>query len=481
MSSRRISRPRALSPRPLSAAAVVLAPWLVAGLVAGGATAAAAPLHPGGAAAPAPSSVSAQATPAPVPVTGDDDLGEWATGIPAPSAATEPAPPAPTTRSELSADLTTSIAGNLATRGRDARLGSAFSGQVVDLATGKALWSRSTTTARLPASNQKLVTAYVAMKSLGGPATLTTPVMQGRTYRSSIYVKGVGDPTLTSTRLNAMASTTASRLKAQGIGTVNVFVDDSLFPAPTNATGWKAEWVPEEVAPVRALVVDQVNVADTSLNAGYVFADQLRSQGLTVKAVRRAVVEAGAGTLATTTSPSIGSMAQVMLSASHNDYAEALYRLAALRRGYPATWSGAKANALDVLRRYGVHVTGLSFYDGSGLSRSDRMTVTTALYLLKRMRLQADVDTVVFAAPGMPTAGVSGTLRTRFTTSPTICAKGVVRAKTGSLDDVVTLSGIAPGEDGRERLFSLLVNYNTATTSARAAVDALAATATGCY
>jgi D-alanyl-D-alanine carboxypeptidase/D-alanyl-D-alanine-endopeptidase (penicillin-binding protein 4) len=81
----------------------------------------------------------------------------------------------------------------------------------------------------------------------------------------------------------------------------------------------------------------------------------------------------------------------------------------------------------------------------------------------------------------MPTAGVSGTLKTRFTTSPTICAKGAVRAKTGSLDDVVTLSGIAPGEDGRERLFSLLVNYNTATTSARAAVDALAATATGCY
>ena len=174
-------------------------------------------------------------------------------------------------------------------------------------------------------------------------------------------------------------------------------------------------------------------------------------------------------------------MVQTMLNASQNDYAEALYRLAAIKRGYPASWSGAKANAMDVLTRYGVYRTGLSFHDGSGLSRSDRMTVTTALYILKRMRLQQDVNSVVFAAAGMPIAGESGTLKSRFTTTPTVCARNIVRAKTGSLDDTVTLSGIAPGKDGRERLFSLLVNYNTATTDARVVVDALAATSTGCY
>jgi D-alanyl-D-alanine carboxypeptidase/D-alanyl-D-alanine-endopeptidase (penicillin-binding protein 4) len=174
-------------------------------------------------------------------------------------------------------------------------------------------------------------------------------------------------------------------------------------------------------------------------------------------------------------------MVRVMLNLSHNDYAESLYRLAALKRGYRADWAGARANALDVLTRYGVSRTGLSFYDGSGLSRSDRMTVTTAVSLVKHMRLQSDVNSVVFASTGMPVAGVSGTLQDRFVTAPTSCAKGIVRAKTGTLDDVVTLSGIAQGKDGRERLFSILVNGNTATTSARAAVDALAATATGCY
>ncbi|KRE54593.1 D-alanyl-D-alanine carboxypeptidase/D-alanyl-D-alanine-endopeptidase [Phycicoccus sp. Soil748] len=378
-------------------------------------------------------------------------------------------------------DLTSSIATKLTTRAKDTRLGTAWSGQVVDLATGRAVWSRSTTTTRLPASNEKLITAYVAMKSLGGGATLTTSVLQGSRYKSSVYLKGVGDPTLTSARLKTMASTVASTYKAQGITAVKVFVDDSLFPAPTNATGWKAEWVPSEVAPVRALVVDQVNVMDTSVNAGYVLANQLRSYGLTVNGVGRAVVETGSTTVAGSTSPSVGSMVQAMLNVSQNDYAEALFRLAALKRGFAGDWTGARANALQVLQRYGVYTKGLVFYDGSGLSRSDRMPVTTALYLVKKMRTQPDVNSVVFASPGMPVAGVSGTLENRFTTAPTSCARSIVRAKTGSLDDVVTLSGIAQGKDGRERLFSLLVNANTATAGARAAVDALTATATGCY
>ena len=379
------------------------------------------------------------------------------------------------------ADLTSGIATKLATRAKDTRLGTAWSGQVVDLATGRAVWSRSTTTTRIPASNEKLITAYVAMKSLGGGATLTTTVLQGNRYKSSVYLRGAGDPTLTSARLKSMASTVAGTYKAQGITAVRVLVDDSLFPAPTNATGWKAEWVPSEVAPVRALVVDQVNVMDTSVNAGYVLANQLRSYGLTVNGVGRAVVETGSTTVARSTSPSVGSMVQAMLNVSQNDYAEALFRLAALKRGFAGDWTGARANALQVLQRYGVYTKGLAFYDGSGLSRSNRMPVTTALYLVKKMRTQADVNSVVFASPGMPVAGVSGTLENRFTTTPTICARSIVRAKTGSLDDVVTLSGIAEGKDGRERLFSLLVNANTATTGVRAAVDALAATSTGCY
>ena len=65
--------------------------------------------------------------------------------------------------------------------------------------------------------------------------------------------------------------------------------------------------------------------------------------------MRRGVVESGSTDLATTTSPTIGSMVQAMLNVSQNDYAESLYRLAAVKRGYRADWAGAKANAVNVL------------------------------------------------------------------------------------------------------------------------------------
>jgi D-alanyl-D-alanine carboxypeptidase/D-alanyl-D-alanine-endopeptidase (penicillin-binding protein 4) len=40
---------------------------------------------------------------------------------------------------------------------------------------------------------------------------------------------------------------------------------------------------------------------------------------------------------------------------------------------------------------------------------------------------------------------------------------------------------VSTGVDGRERVFSVLVNRVTSTSVARADVDALAATSTGCY
>jgi D-alanyl-D-alanine carboxypeptidase/D-alanyl-D-alanine-endopeptidase (penicillin-binding protein 4) len=55
-----------------------------------------------------------------------------------------------------------------------------------------------------------------------------------------------------------------------GSSTVRVLVDDSLFPAPKLARGWKSSYVHEDVRAVRALVVNQHDVSDTALDAGKV-------------------------------------------------------------------------------------------------------------------------------------------------------------------------------------------------------------------
>lgn len=470
----------------LSGVGAVVTTALLCGSAASvGATAAAA-TRPGGAhldrALQAALDRRAAATPQPVPITGDSDTGPWTTGIPrVTSAATSLLPTSARVATSTGADLTWGIRASLFTRGSVPQIGSSASGQVVDAATGRVLWAKNPTTARTPASNQKIVTAFVALASMGASARLTTPVLQVPSSPATVYLRGAGDPALSSSQLGTMATTVAAHVKSQGLAAVTVVVDDSLFPAPTNAPGWKPEWIPHTVAPVRALVVDQVNVVDTSLHAGQVFAARLKAAGVSPSTVRRGAAPVGASTIASVTSPTVAQLVQTMLNASQTDYAETLHRLSALARGHTPDWAGARANAIEVLTAGGVDRAGLVVNDGSGLSRTGRMTPLTAIDLVSTIRATPAQNAVIFAASGMPTSGVSGTLKSRYLTAPTSCARSAVRAKTGTLADVVALSGVSTGVDGRERVFSVIVNGVTSTDAARADVDALAATSTGCY
>jgi D-alanyl-D-alanine carboxypeptidase/D-alanyl-D-alanine-endopeptidase (penicillin-binding protein 4) len=66
-------------------------------------------------------------------------------------------------------------------------------------------------------------------------------------------------------------------------------------------------------------------------------------------------------------------------------------------------------------------------------------------------------------------AGEDGTLDWRFSKT---AARGLIRAKTGTLAHVTALSGYATTEDGRNLAFSIYVNnFATATSYVRSIVD----------
>ena len=82
---------------------------------------------------------------------------------------------------------------------------------------------------------------------------------------------------------------------------------------------------------------------------------------------------------------------------------------------------------------------------------------------------------------GLPVAGWSGTLRTRFVTpSPNRVGQGIVRAKTGSLSGVNTMAGELITRDGRLLVFAIMANGSKDTLSARAALDRVAARLVSC-
>ena len=201
-------------------------------------------------------------------------------------------------------------------------------------------------------------------------------------------------------------------------------------------------------------------------------------------AIVRAAVPGDAELLAVHTSRPLWSTVEYMLKVSDNNVAEELLRLTALASGRPATWYDGTAVVTGVLARYHVPLDGVALYDGSGLSRRDRLTARalSAIAALTVAPAHRSVLWPVYA--GMPVAGRDGTLSAalhRFSTRPSSCATGLVRAKTGTLHDATALAGVTRDRSGRWLAFAFLENGSTPVHTARHGLDGLAATVEGCW
>ncbi len=392
--------------------------------------------------------------------------------------------PAPAAADELPLSPTDqTVRDQLDVRSLAPRLGPDLAGLVTDAETGQVLWTGSGDELQIPASTVKLVTAANALATFGPEHRFTTRVMTGATSRRVVLVGG-GDPSLSRADLRRLARTTASTVLAQGVPRVRVDVDDSLFPTPTLARGWKAAYVVRDVSPVRALVVDGHRRLDTSLDAGRVFAALLERQGVRVRAVVRRVRPEESVAIAETVGDDLATLVPFMLRNSDNDVAEVLHRMVALQSGLPPTWEGAAQAQVTALAGLGITITPGHLNDGSGLSRADRLSPAEVVAVLSRAFDPAFPRLAPMQSGALAVAGETGTLGPaylRYRVGPSSCARGLVEAKTGSLSGVIALSGRAIGADGRVKLFSFLLNQVPATLTTRRAVDKLAATLTGCW
>jgi D-alanyl-D-alanine carboxypeptidase/D-alanyl-D-alanine-endopeptidase (penicillin-binding protein 4) len=166
-----------------------------------------------------------------------------------------------------------------------------------------------------------------------------------------------------------------------------------------------------------------------------------------------------------------------MLTSSDNDIAEALARQTALATGRPASFDGAAGAVRKQLERLDLPLSGARFADGSGLDRTDRVSAVLLAQLLVRA---ADPDHPELRSllTGLPIAGFSGTLRSRYADSP--AGSGMVRAKTGTLTGVHTLAGTVVDADGRLLAFAFMTNDTPGGPAAQAALDRLASALANC-
>ena len=153
---------------------------------------------------------------------------------------------------------------------------------------------------------------------------------------------------------------------------------------------------------------------------------------------------------------------------SQNFYAESLFKLLGARFCNDGSWTGGARVVSDFLaRRVGLSRDQFHVSDGSGLSRGDWITARSLTTLLQHMFTQR--WGVEFMRT-LPYAGeAESSLHLRFTEDR---YRGNVFAKTGTLDNVSTLSGYAKARSGRLYAFSILVNGGSAWTG-RLAQDRL--------
>jgi D-alanyl-D-alanine carboxypeptidase/D-alanyl-D-alanine-endopeptidase (penicillin-binding protein 4) len=157
-------------------------------------------------------------------------------------------------------------------------------------------------------------------------------------------------------------------------------------------------------------------------------------------------------TLVTYRSPALSALAERLMKASQNQYAETLLKTIGSSAG-GATAANGRAAVESTLGAWGVAPNDLIQRDGSGLSRYDYVTpealVTILTHVDRDPRLSGP-----FAA-SLPLAGRDGTLSNRM--NGTVAANNA-RAKTGSMSNVRALSGFVTTADGERVVFSIIAN-----------------------
>ena len=350
-----------------------------------------------------------------------------------------------------------------------------------------------------PASTVKLLTTLAALEALGPRHRFETRVLAAG--RRTLVLVGGGDPLLTAATpraaaapyprpasLQTLASRTAAALAEREIRSVRLRYDGSRFVGPAVNPAWEPTYVPEsEVSPIGALWIEEGRetrgfarrVADPAATAAIAFTRQLRRSGITVVGTPTEVTGSRGREVAAVQSPAMRDVVEHVLETSDNEGAEVLLRSVARATGRPASFEGGTAAVRDVLRGLGIDVRGLRLYDGSGLARGDRVSVTT---LVQALQLAADPEHPQLrpVVSSLPVAGFTGSLAYRFFDAP--AGAGWVRAKTGTLSGVHGLAGIVTTARGTPLVFAVVADRVrlALTLDARAQLDRITATLAAC-
>lgn len=359
----------------------------------------------------------------------------------------------------------------------DPALGAAKSQTCIDVQQGsRPIYSQAATQRLLPASNLKLLTAAATLARLDGNEQLQTELLADKAPSNGVingplYLVGGGDPLIGSAAYETTrkypppkwtkVESIADAVAAAGVREIkgDVLGDDSRYDRERVISTWPPRYISlGDIGPMSALAVNDgfeayavqhVPSSAPARHAASVLIDLLRARGVTVDgAAGEGRAPTGAVSVAHVPSMPVKDIVTEMLEESDNDTAELLVKELGHRFGGAGTTTAGLGVLHATLADAGLPMGGWTAVDGSGLDRADR---ATCRLLVDTLTTGPHAGEIVDA---LPVAAGNGTLAHRFVGHP---AAGRLRGKTGSLDGVISLSGVVDSSVGRVS-FALVMN-----------------------
>ena len=390
--------------------------------------------------------------------------------FPTPSPVEAPGPQITGLAADAPTPSATVLSGYAGTLAGDSLIPGATTGvSVIDVATGTELVDHQASAPLTPASSNKVLTAWASLSALGGGHRMETrAVLSGGTVTlvgggDVLLAADAGDPSAVvgHAGLGDLARAAAAELTGQGVTSVSVTLDDTMFTGPTWNSGWESgneAWV-GQIQPIMVDVTAYGSTgypADPAMEAARAFSQALSAAGITVTGeVTRAAAPAGATKLASVQSAPLADVLSVSIKASDNTMTEVEGRVLAAATGHEASFTGATQAVREQLQSDGFDVTGLTLLDSCGLAKGDKVPARLLAQIIARAA-GADGGTAgrdLLAA--LPVGALDGTLSDRYAGTS---AAGTVRAKTGSLDQTVSLTGTIVTTDGRLLAYSVIID-----------------------
>jgi len=358
----------------------------------------------------------------------------------------------------------------------------------------------------VPASTMKLVTSAVALEVLGDDHRTPTVVVAerppvGGVIDGDLWIVGGGDPLLATTgyaaslfgapdRTVSPFEDLAQALVAAGVTQVTGSIrgDDSRHDAERRVATWPDSYLEgDTVGALGALRVNSGRIGwvatpdeagagggpgDPAVLAAATLTTLLKDADVGVDGrPGRGVAPPSGAIVASVDGPTMVEVLDEVNAWSNNGASELLLKEIALASGGEPTTTAGAAVVAQELAAWGLPSEGIRIVDGSGLDPGNGLTCDLLAGVIDRELTTSGGESLLLAS--LAVAGERGTLTYRpLPPGP----GGRVVAKTGSLNEVRSLAGVAIDRNGDQTVFAVVANGELGDPRLDAAlVDAIAA------